>query len=243
MTPQEKLAQQVQVLEALAAIDRELQSLESQISEGQGTLDTLRQELTFLDGKLAGDRKSLDEMIHTAGELATEARLMSAQIEKSREKFGRARNDREAVSAEREQDELRRMQRDREEEVSKLSALIENAKKSTADLEAKRAKVQGELEANEGSTSSNLGDTRRLREEKLAARAEISKKLPTPIFRRYEMILKKKGVAVARTTDGTCQACHVSLPPQFFQKVLRCESLEECPMCYRILYYYREATP
>ena len=238
MTPQEKLAQQIQVLEALAAIDRELQSLESQISEGQGTLDTLRQELTVLDEKLTSDKKSLDEMILTAGELSTEARQMNVQIEKSREKSGRARNDREAMSAEREQEELRRMLRDREEEVTKLNTLIESAKKSTADLQVKRDKVQNELTASEGSTSSNLSDTRKLREERLAARAETAKRLPTPIFKRYEAILKKKGVAVARTTDGTCQACNVSLPPQFFQKLLRRESLEECPMCYRILYFH-----
>lgn len=242
MTPQEKLAQHIQVLEALAAIDRELQSTESQITEGQGTLDTLRQELTFLDEKLSNDKKSLDEMVQTAGELATEARQMTVQLEKSREKFGRARNDREAMSAEREQEELRRMQRDREEEVSKLSALIDSAKKSITDLQTKRDKVNGELTANEGSTSSNLSEMRQSREARLAERAETAKKLPLQIFKRYEAILRKKGVAVARTTDGTCQACHVALPPQFFQKLLRREALEECPMCYRILYWY-EGSP
>jgi predicted nucleic acid-binding Zn-ribbon protein len=241
MTPQEKLAQQIQVLEALAAVDRELQSLETQINEGQGSLDTLRQELTSLDEKLSRDRKSLEEMIQTAGELNTEARQMTGQIEKSREKFGRARNDREVMTAEREQDELRRMQRDREEEAKKIEALIDAAKKTISDLQGKRDRVHNELTSSEGSTSSNLAETRQLREAKLTERAEISKKLPLPIFKRYEAILKKKGVALARTTDGTCQACHVALPPQFFQKLLRREALDECPMCHRLLYFYQGA--
>jgi predicted nucleic acid-binding Zn-ribbon protein len=242
MTPQEKLAQHIQVLEALAALDRELQALESQISEGQGSLDTLRQELAFLDEKIGRDKKSLDEMVLTAGEVSTEARQMGVQLEKSREKYGRARNDREVVTAEREQEELRRMQRDREEEATRLGTLIESAKKSINDLQAKRDKVHNELTSSEGSTSSNLTDTRQTRETKLSERAEIAKKLPLPIFKRYEAILKKKGVALARTTDGTCQACHVSLPPQYFQKLLRREGLGECPMCYRMLYFH-EGSP
>lgn len=243
MTPQEKLAQHVQVLEALASMDRELQKMESQITEGQKTLDTLRQELIFLDEKLATDKKSLDEMVKTASDLNTEVRQMAVQIEKSREKSGRARNDREAMSAEREQDELRRMQRDREEEVSKISALIESAKKSISNLQSKRTKVNDELTSSEGSTSSELTELRQNREARLSERTEIAKKLPTQIFKRYEAILKKKGIAVARTTDGTCQECHVALPPQFFQKLLRCEALDECPMCHRILYYWREKSP
>ena len=64
-----------------------------------------------------------------------------------------------------------------------------------------------------------------------------------PLLRRYEAVLKKKGSAIARTTDGDCQACHVALPPQLFQKVLRRETFEECPMCHRILYFWSEAAP
>ncbi|MCS6900140.1 MAG: C4-type zinc ribbon domain-containing protein [Myxococcales bacterium] len=240
MTPQEKLAQHIQVLEALAAVDRELMTLETQIREGQGSLDMLRQELASLDDKLSRERKSLEEMIQMAGELHTEVRQMTAQIERSKEKASRARNDREALTAEREQDELRRMQRDREEEVKKIEALIDAAKKSIGDLQNKRERIHGELTSSEGSTSSNLAETRQQRETKLAERVEISKKLPQPIFKRYEAILKKKGFALARTTDGTCQACHVALPPQFFQKLLRREALEECPMCHRLLYFYQE---
>jgi uncharacterized protein len=243
MTPQEKLAQQIQALEALAAIDRNLRQLETHINEGQGSLDTLRQELGYLETRLAADQKSIDEMQHTASELSTEARQMGVQLDKSRDKLGRARNDREAVNAEREQEELRRMQRDREEEVTKLNGLLEVARKSVTEVQAKRDKVQRELSATEGSTSSTLTDVRQEHETRRVERAEAAKKLPTPLLRRYEAVLKKKGSAIARTTDGTCQACHVALPPQFFQKVQRRETFEECPMCHRIIYFWYEANP
>ena len=243
MTPQEKLAQQIQVLEELDALDRVLTRLETQIKEGQGVLDGLRGELGQFDARIASERRSLEEMQQTAGELSVESRQMLSQVEKAREKASRARNDREAVAAEREQEELRRMQRDREEEVTKLRGLIEQAQKSAADLTAKRDKVASELGASEGSTTSQLGEVRQERETRLAARSELTAKLPAPLLKRYENTRKKKGVALARATDdGTCGACHVSLPPPFFHKVMRREAIEECPMCHRLLYYRPESS-
>ena len=78
MTPQEKLAQQIQVLEQLDTLDRALSRLESQLSEGQGTLDTLRNDLGQFDARIASERRSLEEMQQTTSELSIESRQMAA---------------------------------------------------------------------------------------------------------------------------------------------------------------------
>ncbi|RYE94790.1 MAG: hypothetical protein EOO75_01035 [Myxococcales bacterium] len=181
-------------------------------------------------------------MQQTTSELSIESRQMASQVEKARDKAGRARNDREAVAAEREQEELRRMQRDRDDEITKLKTLMEQAQKSASDLQVKRDKVAAELGASEGSTTSQLGEVRQDRETRLAARAELTAKLPAPLLKRYENTRKKKGTALAPTVDGTCGACHVGLPPPFFHKLMRREAIEECPMCHRLLYYRPEST-
>lgn len=51
------------------------------------------------------------------------------------------------------------------------------------------------------------------------------------------MIRQKKGTAIAQTTDGTCNACHMSLPPQLFHRLRREPILQQCPSCYRIIYF------
>ena len=57
------------------------------------------------------------------------------------------------------------------------------------------------------------------------------------LYRRYELIRKRKGTALASTTDGTCSACHMRLQPMLFQKLLRAEEFGQCPSCNRILYF------
>ena len=42
---------------------------------------------------------------------------------------------------------------------------------------------------------------------------------------------------MAQTTDGTCNKCNMSLPPQLFHKLRREPLIEQCPSCYRIIYF------
>jgi uncharacterized protein len=243
MTPQEKLAEQISLLESLSVSDAEIRRLDAQIAEEQTALDALKKELGFLDGKLATDRTSVEEMQKTIGELSIELRQMANQIERSREKLGRARNERESMAAEREVDELRKLLRDREDEVGKLNVLVDTARKSVTDLEAQRTKVWGELSSTESATSQRITEVRKERERKIAERAEVSKKVQPLTLRRYEAVRSKRGSGLAPVVNGTCRACHIALPPQLFQRLMRREVLEECPSCKRILYWAPEAQP
>jgi uncharacterized protein len=178
-------------------------------------------------------------MQKTMNELVTEARQMGQQIERSREKLSRARNERESMAAQRELEELRKLLRDREEEIGKLTALAEAAKRSIEETDDKRGKVASQLGDSEAGRSASIGEMGREREIKLAARAEIARKVAPQTLRRYEAVRQKRGgTALARANaSGTCSACHMSLPPQLFQRLRRRESLDQCPHCARILYY------
>ena len=228
---------QIHSLEALAAIDVELRRLDEQTSGEQGVLDKLRASLTELDERLARDRTKVTEMDRTRNELTTELRQMMQQTERSREKLSRSRNEREQNASQRELEELRKLQRDREFELEKLATFSDEARKAIEDAEAQHAKVKAELDGCESDISGRLVQVKAERVAKAAERAAITAKLPSILLRRYEQVKQKKGSALAPTTHGTCLACHMSLPPMLFQKLLRGDVLEQCPSCARILYY------
>jgi hypothetical protein len=239
MTPQEQLAKQIESLEELAALDAEIRRLDAQLSDEQGQLEGLRVERGRLEAKLATERASVDEMQKTMNELVTEARQMGQQIERSREKLSRARNERESIAAQRELEELRKLLRDREEELGKLTSLADAAKRSIEDTEEKFGRVAAQLGDSEAGRSASIGEMGRDRELKLAARAELARKVPSLTLRRYEAVRQKRGTALARANaSGTCTACHMAIAPQLFQKLRRRESLEQCQHCARILYYW-----
>jgi uncharacterized protein len=63
------------------------------------------------------------------------------------------------------------------------------------------------------------------------------------LYRRYEMVRKRRGSAVAYTYGGTCSACHIAISPMMFQKLRRGEELDQCPSCQRILYFRIDPSP
>ena len=233
---------QIKALEELAVIDAELKTLGDDLQLERTALDAQRKKLAGLEDKLKNDRAQLAAIEKLRNEYVIEVRTMMQQLEHSREKMNRARNEREANAAQRELEELRKLVRDREDEIGKLTTDGEAARQQidAADQEAKA--VSGELGTTEGGVQSKLTEVETRRAEKAAAREAAVKKIPPQVYRRYEMIRQKRGTGIAQTTTGTCKACNMSLPPQLFHRLRREPMLEQCPSCNRIIYYVAPAS-
>ena len=65
-------------------------------------------------------------------------------------------------------------------------------------------------------------------------------KLKTEINKRslsiYEKIRQRKPRAIVDAIDGICQGCHMMLPPQTYNILLRGDRMIQCPNCHRIVY-------
>jgi predicted nucleic acid-binding Zn-ribbon protein len=218
-------------------MDAELKILEEQLSVERGTLDGLRGTLKKLDEKLQGDRAALAAMDKSRGELIADVRNMTVQLEHSREKLGRSRTERESNAATRELEELRKLIRDREDEVGKLTTDIDAARLGFETTENEHKAVADDLSAREGGIQAKVTQFDGERGTKKIERDHAAKALPPALYRKYEMIRQKKGVAIAQTSDGTCKACNMHLPPQLFHRLRREPMLDQCPSCFRIIYF------
>src|SRR4051812_44172886 len=148
----------------------------------------MQSEVRGLEERLKSDRGTLTEMDKTRGELVIELRQMTQQIEKSREKLSRSRNERESNAAQREIEELRKLHRDREEELERLSGATEAARGAIDDADKKRVSLSGELEGSHQGITSTLSELEAERKGYAERRAKTVSKLPSALFRRYESI-------------------------------------------------------
>jgi predicted nucleic acid-binding Zn-ribbon protein len=233
---------QIRALEKLAQIDAELKDLQDQHAQERSTLDGLKSGIARLDEKLATDGSTLAMMDKARGELIQDVRNMNQQLEHSREKLGRSRTERESNAAQRELEELRKLIRDREEEIGKLTGDADAARQQNEATQAEHKRLMDDLGSREGAISSKLGEVDRALQGKQAEREAAVKQLPPPLYRRYDMIRSKRGTGIAQTTDGTCKACHMSLPPQLFHRLRREPTLDQCPSCNRIIYFAAPAS-
>jgi predicted nucleic acid-binding Zn-ribbon protein len=235
------IASQIEQLENLAAIDAALTQLEEEQSKEEADIRQKRDRRADVTGRLTAGRDGLTEMERTRGDVLGEIRQMTAQIERSREKMTRCRNEKETVAVQRELEELRRLIRDRENDGEKLAQLIDQAKADVASSSVELERLEGELGIVEGPAKEKSADLELRVSAKRAERKAVALRLKPQMLSRYEMIRKRRGSAVASTTDGTCSACHIAIPPMMMQQLMRQEQLGQCPQCNRIL-YFRPAT-
>ena len=233
---------QIKALEELAVIDAELKTLGDDLQQERSALDAQRKKLTGLEDKLKNDRSHLAAIEKLRNEYVIEVRTMMQQLEHSREKMNRARNEREANAAQRELEELRKLVRDREDEVGKLTTDAEGSRQQIDTAEQEAKVVSGELGTTEGGVQSKLTEVEGRRADRAAAREAAVKKIPAQLYRRYEMIREKRGTGIAQTTTGTCKACNMALPPQLFHRLRREPMIDQCPSCHRIIYYVQPAS-
>ncbi|MDX2051137.1 MAG: C4-type zinc ribbon domain-containing protein [Polyangiaceae bacterium] len=228
---------EVEILEGLSKLDQSLAGLLEELGRERTALEGKRQKLKELQARVASAAQGLQEMDRTRSELLTEVRQMSVQLDRSREKLSRCRTEREANAAQREVEEMRKLYRDREQEIEKLASISEQGKLELEKTTAERDKLEGELGANEGTVTTHLTELERRSKLIEDERKALVSGLNVVLYRRYELVRKRRGSAIAYTSDGICSACHVRIAPMMFHTLMRGTSFEQCPNCNRILYY------
>jgi len=228
---------QIEALEELAALDAQLRDLNDRFSKDQKSLSDKKATAKSLEDRLSRGKQSLEEMEKARGDLMGELRQMGIQVERSREKLSRCRTEREANAAQREVEELRKLYRDREIELEKLDGLIQQGRGEFEQVTEQHGAVSGDLGSSESDSMNRIATSEEELVRKQAEREAIVARVKPDLYRRYEMIRKRKGTALAWTRDGTCSACHIRLQPMLFQKLLHAEDFGQCPSCNRILYF------
>ena len=77
-------------------------------------------------------------------------------------------------------------------------------------------------------------DLRKLEKE----RVRCCKATDPSLLKKYDVLRgHKAGVAITSVIKGVCQACHMAIPPQKFNELIRGDKLMNCPTCARIMYW------
>jgi predicted nucleic acid-binding Zn-ribbon protein len=230
-------------LEELAAVDAEVKTLEEQLTSERSVLSSLKERAKALETKLLADRTTVGAADKQRSELHLDIRTMTQQIEHSREKLSRSRTERETNAAQRELEELRKLIRDREIEITRLDETTVSVRTTVETAEGELSVIQKELAAKEGAIKAKLTKLEAERNARGGGRDSIVKRLPPILYRRYELLRGKRGTAIAQTTDGTCNKCNMALPPQLYHRLRREPLIEQCQMCNRIIYFAPTVEP
>lgn len=217
--------------------DRRLLDLEKRI-------DALPGEESRARGRLAADEKAVADAKATLQRNGVDIKNVELDIETRRTTIGRLKQQQfetrknEEFSAlgheveryEAEVDQYETQQLELMEEADSLRKALENAQASLAKSQSVVDEDLASIAERRKTLEAEIEDTRRLRDEAVAA---IDEELNT----LYDRLMKKKnGVAVAQVQGGQCGGCHVRLIPATLIKVQTGSEIAQCENCSRILY-------
>ncbi len=207
--------------DSFAAIDREYQTANDEMTSLQGQIDTLAKERRRVDGELSDQQELLKKY---------QGQLMQVK------------NQQQYAAAWKEIDATRKHVKELEESVLKNMTESDGLQQQLDERKGGHEALQAKFDQAHSDWQHSLSDLRS-EAEGLKKRAEqIEKTLPERLRNEFQKIYRQRQqIAVSRVNVDTCSTCRTRVRPQVAQQLKRGE-LVHCEGCHRILFTERASS-
>lgn len=236
------MKEQLALLRELQRIDLQLDELEDEKNEIQQKLDDNRGFLDKLIEDLENQKNELEEVRSLRSQKKAELEETREKLSSRQERLKEVSSQKEFSAVETEIDMLKKQLEQLQEEALHLDESIESTEQSIEEKEEKivqlREGIASEVAEAEKQLAALDDKIQGRIDRQNEARGEVSKR----VLHKYDFIRSRRpGLAVVPAKDGHCEGCYMAVPPQQFIEIQRGETLEICPSCQRILYYWEDA--
>jgi predicted nucleic acid-binding Zn-ribbon protein len=223
----------------------QLQQTEVQIKNYSDRIEQLPKHLAALEEKLGGTLQSLNGSQNRLTKLALEKRKLEGIILDLEQKNSKYREQLVDVKTNEQykallheiefnsnqirktEDEILTKMEEEEKLRRELQQIEQLLQKERANIHSEKKTAEAEVEQDK----SILGELQNVRQSLIDSVAP-------GVLETYNRIARfRKGVALARATGDSCQACHVRIRPQVLSQIMSGESIVTCDSCHRILYW------
>jgi predicted nucleic acid-binding Zn-ribbon protein len=236
------LLAQIEILASLQTVDREIkqqnrlkQGLLGELQTREQELQAKKREVTLLAAAFAEKeklRREKDRVFQDDSKKAVDKRM----------RMNRIKNVKELQALQREIDQTRESNGELEEELIKIMVEIDAIKTNVKAKEDEMAKMQEEWQQKQQEMAAAICDIDQAVSDAASRRLSIASQVTGELISRYEMIFSRRGgTAVVEVAGGICQGCHMNIPPQLWNEIIKSDKVQHCPSCQRILYYKQSA--
>jgi uncharacterized protein len=202
--------------ESFAAIDREYQTANEEMTRLQTQIDALAKERRRVDGELTDQQELLKKY---------QGQLMQVK------------NQQQYAAAWKEIDATRKHVKDLEESVLKSMTEGDALQQQLDERKGGHDALQARYDEAHDEWQHSLSDLKKEADELRKRAQAIEATLPDRLKKEFQRILKQRqGTAVSRVINDTCQSCRTKVRPALSQRLKRGEMVE-CEGCHRILYW------
>jgi len=228
----------MKLLIALQNCDNRIRDTEKKKDQCPSKMASLDEEVNKAELALGQAKEKLEAIKKERRQVERDIDDLEVKKKKSQAKLSTVSSNKEYRAALKEIEELDRAKGLLEDKALELMDQVEQfeqeIKLSTKELEALKKKTDEEKRTIKG----EMGELDALLSTLIQERDEICRQIDRDLLSRYDMLRERRGgVAVSPVISGVCQTCHMGIPPQKFNELIRGDVLMSCPNCQRIIYW------
>lgn len=232
---------QIEILASLQTVDREIKEnsdrklgLVNELQAKEQEIATKKREIAAL-AAIAAEKEKLrtdkDTVFQDEGRKAMDKRM----------RMNRIKNIKELQAVQREIDQIKQNNSVLEEEIIQIMEDIDGIKKQIESKESELSALHEEWQTKQQALSAEITSLDAAVSEAMGRRQGIATQVAGDLISRYELIFSRRGgMAVVEVAAGICQGCHMNIPPQLWNEIIKGEKVHLCPSCQRILYFKPE---
>lgn len=224
----------------LQKIDLEVLRIEKNMQEIPQSLQKVQKEKEELTKKLENLSQLIEDKKKQKDLFEEELKQEYQRLKNTQARLIQIRGTREYQLLLREIEEIKKANKQKEDEILKLMEEIENLEKEKEKLEEEMKKIESKFQEEKQKFDSFCAELSTHKDTLLKKRERIIQKVPSALLRKYEAIRQKKGgLGIAPVDNYICEGCHMAIPPQLYNELQRDNRYYECPHCKRLIYYKR----
>jgi predicted nucleic acid-binding Zn-ribbon protein len=230
----------VQIKKLIDLQNCDLRITDVQGKKEQGPIKILRLEegLIAFENKLKDELERLDAYKQESRKIDREIEDIDSRIGKSNNKLSNIKSNKEYTAALKELDELKRLKSLSEDKGLDIMEELEMLESGCVESKAKMEELKKDVEKDRDKIMEEMKALEQEFKRLEMERVSLGQAIDENLLKRYDFIRERKGgIVVSPVIKGVCQTCHLDIPPQRFNELIRGDKLMNCPNCIRIIYW------
>jgi len=231
--------QQIETLVKVQQIEIETGAHKAYLAKVPDHISRLERELEAFIRSVEGDEAEIEELNKQYRALEADVQLNLAKIQKSQEKLRSVKTNKEYQSSLKEIDDIKALNSNLEDEMLVFLEKIETAETAIKHRKQHHNAIVDDTNHEKESIQKEAGQREGTLADLEKKRIAIVDELDEGLLQIFNQVKAKQGnlVAIAAVKDAVCQGCNMNIPPQIYNELQRCDRLEYCPSCFRIIYW------
>ena len=184
------------------------------------------------------DMKQLDALKKQRRQAERDIDDFENRIVKSTMKLNSIKSNKEYQAALKEIEDIKKEKSQLEDKVLSYMESMDALEAKCQESRRRGEELQAQFEKDEKEILETIQALDRDLESVRHERSDFTQSIDPGLLGRYHLLLNNKhGLAISPVIKGVCMGCHMDIPPQKFNELIRGETLMNCPNCQRMIYW------